>query len=86
MPPTIPFPTADVPLIGQPCTTKSWFATALIVCNCGQDEPMMLVGLQAAVCPSCKQGYYVGSVLFNRNTGEAQLGIGVIPPQGLVAQ
>lgn len=86
MPPPIPFPTAEIPLVGQPCVVRSWFATALVVCNCGASEPMMLIGLQANPCPACGQAYYVGSVHFNRQTNEAQIGIGVVPAQALVHQ
>lgn len=61
----------DVPIIGQPMTVVGWFPTVNVVCNCGQHQPLLIVGFNApSVCPHCRNGYVLQAVAQDARTGQ----------------
>jgi hypothetical protein len=74
--PPIRFPNTNaVPIIGQPFTIKSWFPTVLLVCNCGQHEPIMVPKGGGGVCPSCQRIFSIQVI-----QGTVNFGIGIAAP------
>lgn len=52
MPATLP-DRPDVPLIGLPFEIKAWHIHVLIVCKCGDPQPVLLVGLPGTAQGRC---------------------------------
>lgn len=78
----IPFPgNNNIPLVGQPFTFKSWFPTALVVCNCDAKEPVQIVGSGVHQCPACHRGFMIGALQYNAQTGQLNVNIAVVMAQ-----
>lgn len=54
MPPTIPFPTADVPIVGQKTLVVQHYHTFVMQCQCPAKFVCVIVGGGDGVaCPNC---------------------------------
>lgn len=71
-----PFP-STTPIVGQPFTVKSLGVpmNMQLTCNCGgADTEVAIVGSVSSACPSCRRVY---NAIFNPQTGEINMQIGV---------
>jgi len=85
--PPLTFPSAKIPIVGQRVTLKSWFPTAIIVCNCQpHPEPIVLLSGNPGPCPACGSQYLIAKIHHELHNPAAQeIGIAVVtvqPPKG----
>lgn len=75
---------AGVPIVGQPCTLKSWVPTVMVQCNCDEKAPILLIGQSIVACPACQRRYQIGGIQYH--LANAQLNIGINLVVGPTAQ
>ena len=64
-----PFHNDNIPLVGQGFTVKGGFATVMVQCSCGANEPILLVGSTPQGCPACRKLFKVVEFSFDSTTG-----------------
>lgn len=72
-----PFPRSNIPLVGQAFTVKNGFATVMIQCGCGANEPVLIVGDAQAPCGACGRVYAQMEFTYSRQTGQINAAIGI---------
>jgi hypothetical protein len=75
---TLAFPSPEIPIIGQPFTVKSGFATTLIQCGCERAEPIILLASTPASCRACGRTFVCVGFAFDGQTGQIQARVGLM--------
>ena len=79
----IPFPAGNaLPVVGQPFTALAFVPTIVAKCNCKPNNPVFVIsGIQAGMqCHECLKLYFIGSINFDRNTGQMHVALACEPP------
>jgi len=76
----LPFPTANVPIIGQPFTLKGGFSTTLVQCECEAKVPVLVIGAGPGVCAACRRTFVVLKFAFDGQTGQIQANVALAQP------
>ena len=73
-----------VPLVGQACTIREWFPSAIINCGCDTKHALMLSGIGAIrTCPDCGAAFAISALKSDPLTGRIGVLVGrVVPKQG----
>lgn len=80
----IPFRVNDpsVPSVGQPFEVSGF--TPVVMCKCTCDPanvPFLLNGVQHAMqCHRCQRLFFIGALMYDRNSGNTNIQIGVQMP------